>query len=83
MNSLKLDILSMMESGRKEMENYVIMYSDGDKHEKGVGFLMTKATRRSVIGCWTISDSYTDKTKMQASRYKCDASLCSNFRFFR
>ena len=35
---------------------FVMMYSGGDKHERGVGFLMTKDIRKSIIGCWTTSD---------------------------
>ena len=40
----------------KLSDDYVLLYSGGAQHKKGVGFLMTKTTRKSVIGYWTISD---------------------------
>ena len=33
----------------------MMIYSGGDKHKRGVGFLITKDIRKSIIGYWTIS----------------------------
>ena len=61
MDHLELDILGLSEirwTGNGEIisDDFVLLYSGGDKHEKGVSFLISKNTRKSVIGCWTISD---------------------------
>ena len=61
MDHLELDILGLSEvrwrgNGEIMSDDYVLLYSGGAQHEKGVGFLITKTTRKSVIGCWTISD---------------------------
>ena len=60
MDHLELDILGLSEvrwrgNGEIMSDDYVLLYSGGAQHEKGVGFLMTKTTRKSVVGCWTIS----------------------------
>ena len=55
------DILGMNEvrwtgNGDFVSDNFVMMYSGGDKQKRGVGFLMTKDIRKSIVGCGTISD---------------------------
>ena len=61
MDHLELDILDLSEvrwrgNGEIMSDDYVLLYSGEAQHEKGVGFLMTKTTRKSVIGYCTLSD---------------------------
>lgn len=58
---LKLDMVGVCEarwtgSGRTVTGDWVFHHSGGDKHEHGVGILLTKEMDSAVIGCWQLSD---------------------------
>ena len=54
MKNMNLDILGT--DGKVVDEEYVTIYSGGDKHENGVGLMMTEEVEKSMIGYWPISD---------------------------
>ena len=61
MNRLGIDILGVCEThwignGKFNSDNMMILYSGGEQHARGVGFIMSKQLSKSLIGCWTISD---------------------------
>ena len=39
-----------------QIDDYKIIYSGGDKHEKGVGIILDKERSKSLMGYWAISD---------------------------
>ena len=43
-------------SGSMQIDDYKIIYSGGDKHEKGVGIILDKERSKSLMGYWAISD---------------------------
>lgn len=62
MENLKIGILGLSEMRWKgsgdsmSVQGYKIIYSGGDKHEKGVGFIIGPEKARAVKGYWAISD---------------------------
>ena len=42
--------------GSMHIDDYKIIYSGGDKHEKGVGIILDKERSKSLMGYWAISD---------------------------
>ena len=61
MERLKLNVLGLSEVrwiGARSFttDNFTIIYSGGDQHEKGVGILLDKETSKSIKGFWEVSD---------------------------
>ena len=44
------------ESGDFESDGLHMIYSGGDRHERGVGMMLDKERSRSVMSWWTLSD---------------------------
>ena len=58
---LKMEIVGVSEarwtgSGRTVTGDWVFYHSGGEKHEHGVGILVTREIDGAVTGCWQISD---------------------------
>ena len=61
MGRLDVNIFGLCEirwtnSGSMQIDDYKIIYSGGDKHEKGVGIILDKERSKSLMGYWAISD---------------------------
>ena len=61
MRRLDINIFGLCEtrwtnSGSMQIDDYKIIYSGGDKHEKGVGIILDKERSKSLMGYWAISD---------------------------
>jgi len=61
MDRLQIDILGLCEirwtgGGKITSENTTIIYSGGDSHLRGVGFILTKDVAAALIGYWALSD---------------------------
>ena len=61
MGRLYVNILGLCEtrwtnSGSMQIDDYKIIYSGGDKHEKGVRIILYKERSKSLMGYWAISD---------------------------
>ena len=61
MNRLKINILGLSEvrwqgAGSVNYDGYRIIYSGGEKCERGVGFILDSQTAKTVKGFWSISD---------------------------
>ena len=61
MERLNISILGLSEvrwegTGRIKSGKHSIIYSGGDKRERGVGIILNEATSTSIKGHWTISD---------------------------
>ena len=61
MGRLDVNIFGLCEtrwtnSGSMQIYDYNIIYSGGDKHEKGVGIILDKERSKSLMGYWPISD---------------------------
>ena len=61
MDSMKADILGLAETrwpgdGKLSKENHTIIYSGGEKHERGVAVVMKNRIAKSLMGYWPISD---------------------------
>lgn len=61
MKRMNLNILGLSEmrwkgAGCITSDNYTIIYSGGNQHQKGVGIILDSETAKSVKGSWTISD---------------------------
>ena len=59
---LKLNVLGLSEVRWKGAEafitdNFTIIYSGGDQHERGVDMLLDKEISKCVKGFWAVSDS--------------------------
>jgi len=57
----QINILGMSEirwtgTGKLSTDNYTLMYSGSDKHERGVGLLIDHSTAKSILGYWPMSD---------------------------
>ena len=60
-NRVKISIMGLCEvrwkrTGTKTSDSYKIIYSGGDKHERGVGVILDSRTAKTLKGYWTISD---------------------------
>ena len=61
MRRLNINILGISEtrwskSGHFMIDGFKIIYSGGDKHERGVGLLMDSDISKCVLGYWTLSE---------------------------
>ena len=61
MERLKLNVLGLSEvrwigAGSFTTDNFIMIYSGGDQHEKGVGILLDKETSTSIKDFWGVSD---------------------------
>ena len=61
MTRLKINILGINEmrwlkNGNFMIDNFKMIYSGGDKHERGVGLLLDQYISKCVLGYWTVSD---------------------------
>ena len=61
MTRLKINILGINETrwlknGNFMIDNSTMIYSGGDKHERGVGLLLDQYISKCVLGYWTVSD---------------------------
>ena len=61
MTRLNINILGISEtrwskSGHFMIDGFKMIYSGGDKHERGVGLLMDSDISKCVLGYWTLSD---------------------------
>ena len=61
MQNLNLDILGIAEThwteeGKIIQENHTMIYSGGEKHRNGVGFVMKNSVAKSMMEFWAISD---------------------------
>ena len=61
MDRLQIDILGLSEirwtgGGKITSENTTIIYSGGDSHLRGVGFILNKDVAAALIGYWALSD---------------------------
>jgi len=59
MNRLRIDILGLSEirwKGGIKSENTTIIYSGGDSHSRGVGFILIKVVAAALLEFWAISD---------------------------
>ena len=61
MTRLKINILGISETRWLKNGNFIIddfkmIYSGGDKHERGVGLLLDQYISKCVLGYWTVSD---------------------------
>ena len=43
------------EEGKVPLEGYTYIYSGGDKHEHGVGFMIKSSIEKSLLGYWPVS----------------------------
>lgn len=55
-NALGLSEVRWLGAGSFTTDNFLLLYSGGDKHERGVGMLLDKETSKSLQGFWTVSD---------------------------
>lgn len=58
---MKLDILGIAETRWTdadfiELENHIFIHSGGDRHERGVAFLIKKELQKSIVGYWTVNE---------------------------
>ena len=61
MTRMRIHILGMCEirwtgAGLVTSDEYTVIYSGGNKHEKGVGILLDEQRSKCLIGYWTTSD---------------------------
>ncbi|XP_042883267.1 uncharacterized protein LOC122260182 [Penaeus japonicus] len=61
MSRMKINILRICETrwkhnGDFQTDDYRMLYSGGDRHERGVGIIMDKERAKCVIGHWELSD---------------------------
>ena len=61
MTRLKINILGINEmrwlnNGDFMKDDFKMIYSGGDKHERGVGLLLDQYISKCVLGYWTVSD---------------------------
>ena len=61
MTSLKINILGInktkwLKNSDFMIDNFKMIYSGGDKHERGVGLLLDQYISKCVLGYWTVSD---------------------------
>ena len=61
MDRLQIDILGQYEirwtgAGKITSESTTIIYSGGDNHLRGAGFILTTDIAAALIGCWALSD---------------------------
>ena len=61
MTRVRINILGMCEvrwtgAGLITSDEYTVIYSGGNKHERGVGILLDEQRSKCLIGYWTISD---------------------------
>ncbi|XP_042862524.1 craniofacial development protein 2-like [Penaeus japonicus] len=61
MSRMKINILGICETrwkhnGDFQTDDYRMLYSGGDRHERGVGIIMDKERAKCVIGHWELSD---------------------------
>ena len=61
MKRMNLNILGLSEmrwkgAGCIKSDNYTILYSGGDQHQKGVGIILDSEASKALKGFWTISD---------------------------
>ena len=61
MERLNINVLGICEirwkeSGEFESDGFRMIYSGGDRHERGVGVMLDKEKSRSVMGWWALSD---------------------------
>ena len=43
------------DEGTIRLDGYTFIYSGGDEHQHGVGFLMKSALEKSILGYWPVS----------------------------
>jgi exonuclease III len=55
-NALGLSEVRWLGAGSFTTDNFLLLYSGGDKHERGVGMLLDKETSKSLQGFWAVSD---------------------------
>lgn len=55
-NILGLSEIRWTGTGKFSTDNYTVVYSGGDRHERGVGMLIDQSTAKSILGFWQISD---------------------------
>ena len=53
-------------AGRIFSGKYTVIYSGGQKHENGAGFILHKEHAKSLKGFWTLSHSLYDKATILA-----------------
>ena len=61
MERLKVNILGMSEvrwkgAGTFQSDNFKLVFSGGEKHERGVGVLLDRLSSHNLLGFWAISD---------------------------
>ena len=57
---MNLDVVGVSEVrwtgvGQVSSDGWTFYYSGGDRHEAGVGVLLTKEMADAVVGCWQVS----------------------------
>jgi len=77
MNRLKINLLGLSEvrwkhAGSFKTDDFTMLYSGGDQHERGVGVLLNKETSKVIKGFWAISDRII-LVKLQGK--PCDISI--------
>jgi hypothetical protein len=55
-NALGLSEVRWLGAGSFTTDNFLLLYSGGNQHEKGVGMLLDKETSKSLQGFWAVSD---------------------------
>ena len=61
MESLDLDVLGLSETryikeGTVHLDGYTFIYSGGEEHQHGVGFMVKSSVEKSVLGFWPVSN---------------------------
>ena len=60
-DSLQMDILGISEAryigeGKVRLDGYTFIYSGGDEHQHGVGFMVKSSIEKSILGFWPVSN---------------------------
>ena len=60
-DALDADIIGISEvryigEGKESLENYTFIYSGGEKHQHGVGFMLKSSLQKYLIGHWPLSE---------------------------
>ena len=86
MGRLKIDVLGLSEvrwtgCGEVNYQGKKLIYSGGERHERGVGFVLSKDASACLEGYYAKSDRILlIKLKGRPINVKSHPGLCSNFR---